>query len=149
MNFKTFFNQCAQRPATTRAGAHHDHVEVVHLVLSRYPRCPPWCFIASNCIQSYPDIEKASTMPAPRPAAALRKAPGVSLAESVYAELKKALQSGRFEPGERLRLLHRTLTEQRITVELRRQKLQRNNAIQPFLPRLVNHPHAAASDLLR
>ena len=42
-------------------------------------------------------------MPAPRPAAALRKAPGVSLAESVYAELKKALQSGRFEPGERLR----------------------------------------------
>ena len=34
---------------------------------------------------------------------ALRKAAGVSLAESVYAELKKALQSGRFEPGERLR----------------------------------------------
>ncbi len=34
---------------------------------------------------------------------ALRKPAGMSLAESVYAELKKALQSGRFEPGERLR----------------------------------------------
>ena len=41
-------------------------------------------------------------MPVTRPATALRKAPGISLAESVYAELKKALQSGRFEPGERL-----------------------------------------------
>ena len=41
-------------------------------------------------------------MPATR-ATAPRKTAGVSLAESVYAELKKALQSGRFQPGERLR----------------------------------------------
>lgn len=34
---------------------------------------------------------------------AMRKPAGISLAESVYAELKKALQSGRFQPGERLR----------------------------------------------
>ena len=39
----------------------------------------------------------------PKPAAAARKNGGISLAERVYVDLKKALHTAHFEPGERIR----------------------------------------------
>jgi len=38
-----------------------------------------------------------------KPATAARKNGGISLAERVYADLKKALHTAHFEPGERIR----------------------------------------------
>ena len=47
---------------------------------------------------------------------------------------------------ERLRLLFKPLGELRIVRALRREQLQRDETVQRFLPRLVDHAHAAAPE---
>ena len=50
--------------------------------------------------------------------------------------------------GERLRLLHESLLERRVGDALRGEELQRDETIESFLPRLVNHAHSAAAEAL-
>ena len=50
--------------------------------------------------------------------------------------------------GERLRLARETLSKLRIVLPLRREHLERDEAAERFLPRLVHHAHPAAAEAL-
>src|SRR5690606_23187009 len=65
----------------------------------------------------------------------------VALAEVVHGDDVRMIQH-----GERLRLAGETLSKLRIALPLRREHLQSDETTERFLPRLVHHAHAAATE---
>ena len=74
---------------------------------------------------------------------------GDEMQAGVLADLVDGADVGMIERGGRARLALKTLDCQGIAGECRRQKLERDLAAQPRVVCLVDHPHAAATQLLQ